>query len=46
MQWWYWYVVGAFALALVVFAHVDEHLRNRRPRARIEKIEDRHRNLT
>ena len=46
MQWWYLYVVGAFALALVVFAHVDERLRNRRHRSSMEKIEDRHRNLT
>ena len=51
MHWWYWwywwylYFVGGGALALVVFAHVDERIRGRKHRVNMEKIEALHRQL-
>jgi hypothetical protein len=46
MHWWYLYFVGGSALALVVFAHVDEHVRSRKHRANMEKIEDLYRQMS
>jgi hypothetical protein len=46
MQWWYLYVVGGCAIGLVVFAHIDERVRNRKHRAKIEKTDVLRRQLT
>jgi hypothetical protein len=45
MQWWYLYVIGGCAFVLVVFAHVDERLRERRDRADMDEVDDLHRHL-